>query len=182
MANNIGIKSVTRPFWQDKRMSNAQFVEHLDQFLVKRFVAANSLTQWNIHHFVVANAHHDIALPLDDSLNGTYSRAAGKDAVVRGWAATTLQMAEDGNPHVEIGELFPYAVGIIECAAFRTLRDDDDATLLRFANTSFHETCQLVDTSRILRNDGSLGTTGDGTVLCQNPASLPITSTKKMRS
>ena len=44
MANNIGIKSVTRPFWQDKRMSNAQFVEHLDQFLVKRFVAANGLT------------------------------------------------------------------------------------------------------------------------------------------
>ena len=147
--------------------SDAQLVEHLDEFLVEGFVRADALGEGHIDHLVVAHADHDVALALLDGLDGPHACTAGQDAVVGRGAAAALQVAQYGDAHVEAGELLLHTVGIVEGAALRTLRHDDDARLLRLAYAAAHELRQLVFLHHLLGDDGSLGTAGNGAVLRQ---------------
>ena len=60
-----------------------------------------------------------------------------------------------------------HTVGIVKGTTLGTLRHNDDTRLLRLTDTTAHKCCQLVHIGRFLRNDGSLGTTSNGAVLCQ---------------
>ena len=75
-----------RRMWERDRvelvhLSDAQFVEHGNQSLVKSLVGADTLGERYIDNIVVAIAYHDVALPLHNSLYSTDTRAAGQDAV-----------------------------------------------------------------------------------------------------
>ena len=78
-------------------------------------------------------------------------------------------MTQDRYAHVEFRKLVLHTVSIIQRTAFGALRHNDDTRLLRLTDAAAHECCQLVDVRRFLRNDSSLGTTGYGAVLCQEP-------------
>ena len=145
----------------------------MNKFLVERLVASNGLHKRYIHHLVVANAHHHVALPLHDSLDGSHTRTTGQNAVVSRRTAATLQVSENRHTHIKLGELMAHTVGIIECSTLGTLGDDNDARLLRLADATLHETRQLVYVGRLFRNDGSLGTTGNGRVLGKKACVAP---------
>ena len=118
--------------------------------------------QRHVDHFVVAHAYHDVALALHDGLDGSDACARCQDAVVGRRRAAALQVAEDGHSYVELRELFPYAVGVVEGAALGAFRDDDDTGALRLADAVFHESCELVGARHVLGHDGCFGTAGDG--------------------
>ena len=100
---------------------DAEFVEHLDELLVERLVGADAFGEGHVDDLVVTHADHDVALSLLDGLDGPDTRPGGEYAVVGRGSAATLQMAENGDAHVEAGELLLHAVGIIECASLGTL-------------------------------------------------------------
>ena len=76
-------------------------------------------------------------------------------------------MTQDRHTHIELRELLAYTVCIIKRATLRTLRYDNDTTLLGFTNTTLHKLGQLVDIGRVFRNNSSLRTTCNSAVLCQ---------------
>ena len=45
---------------------NAEFVEDLDEFLVEGLVSANALREGNVDNLVVAHAHQDVTLTLQN--------------------------------------------------------------------------------------------------------------------
>ena len=118
---------------------NTQLIKYREKTLVKTLVSANALREGHIDDVIVAYAYHHVALTLHDGLDGSHTRAAGQDAVACRRRAATLQVTEDGHAHVELGELLLHAVGIIKCTTLRTLRDNDDARLLRLADAATHE-------------------------------------------
>ena len=69
---------------------DTQFVEHLNQALVKTLVRTDTLREGNIYHFVIADTYHDVALSLLDSLNSSHTHATCQDAVARRRRAATL--------------------------------------------------------------------------------------------
>ena len=146
----------------DTDASDAQLVEHLEQLLVERLVLTDGLREWYIDDFVIANANHDVALSLNDCLNGTDTRATCQDSVVRCWAASALKVTENGHAYIKLRELVAHTFGIVKCTTLRTFRHDHDALLLRFTDTSLHEARQLVGTRHVLGNDGSFGAAGNG--------------------
>ena len=109
---------------------NTQFVEHGDQALVEALVGTDALGEGHVDDFVVAVAHHHVALSLHNGLDGADAGTTGQDTVTSRRTAAALQVAEDGDAHVEAGEFVLHTVSIVEGAALGTLRDDDDARLL----------------------------------------------------
>ena len=105
---------------------NTQFIKYFNQPFVKALVRTDTLGEGYIDNVVVAVAYHHVALALLDGLDGTYTRTTGQDAVTGRRTAAALQVAEDGNTHIEPGKLMFHTVGIVEGAALGTLRDDDD--------------------------------------------------------
>ena len=75
--------------------SDTQFLEYLDEFLVEWFVRTDSLREWNIDHFVVLDAHHDISLSLLEGLDSTNACTACKYSVTGSRATATLQVSKD---------------------------------------------------------------------------------------
>lgn len=63
-------------------ISNAQFIQHLDEFPVKRFVRADTFGERYIDDFIVADTHHHIALPLFEGFDSTHACARRQDAVM----------------------------------------------------------------------------------------------------
>ena len=110
--------------------SDAQFIENFDKFPVEGLVSTDGLAEGHIDHLIVAHTHHDVALSLAYGLDGTHTRAAGQDAVVGRGRTATLQVTQDGYTHIELGELFLHAVGIVQGTALGTLGHNDDARLL----------------------------------------------------
>jgi hypothetical protein len=92
---------------------DAQFVEHIDESRVETLVGADALRERYVYNLIHTVAHHDVALSLDDGLNGAYTHAAGQDAVAGRGRPATLEMAQDGDAYIELGELVPYTVGIV---------------------------------------------------------------------
>ena len=66
-----------------------------------------------------------------------------------------------------------HTVGIVESATFGTLGDNDDARLLRLADTTPHESRQLVNVGHFLRYNSGFSATGNGAVLCQETSIAP---------
>lgn len=58
----------------------------------------------------------------------------------------------------------------------------DDAAVLRFAESLLDEFAQLVDFRRDFRDDGRFGSRSDGSVQREESGFAPMTSMKKMRS
>ena len=77
-------------------------------------------------------------------------------------------MAEDGHPHVILRIFLADAVSVIHRAAvLLALGNNHDTAVLALAESPADELLQLVHIRLVLRDDGSLGTGSDGTVLCQ---------------
>ena len=72
--------------------SDAEFIQHLDKFHVKRLVGPDGIAERNIHHLIIADADHHIALSLHDGFYGSHTCAARQYTVVCCGSAATLQM------------------------------------------------------------------------------------------
>ena len=60
---------------------NTQLIKYREKTLVKTLVSADALREGHVNDVVVAYAYHHVALTLHDSLDSTYTRTAGQDAV-----------------------------------------------------------------------------------------------------
>ena len=63
---------------------DGEFIEHSDESLVHTLVRADGIGEWYIHHLVVADANHHVALSVKDGINDTGTQSAGEDAVTGG--------------------------------------------------------------------------------------------------
>ena len=79
-----GIPLPSTPFRSLRPLSsrlNAKFVQHGYQTLVEALVSTDALAEGHIHHFVVSDTYHDVALTLLNGFNSTDTRTACQYAV-----------------------------------------------------------------------------------------------------
>ena len=57
---------------------DTQFIQHLDQSLVKALVRTDTLAEGHVYHIVITYTHHHVALALLDGLNGTHTSGRGE--------------------------------------------------------------------------------------------------------
>ena len=69
-----------------------------------------------VHDLVVADTDHHVALAIEQGFDAGGTHAACDDAVVSRGTASTLQVAKDGDAHIELGELVAYTLGIVHGA------------------------------------------------------------------
>ena len=125
---------------------------------------------------VVFDSYHDIALTVLEGFDGSDSKPAGKNAVLSSRDTSALEMPEDGDAGFEFRIFMHKTVGIIMGTSgpvFLALGYQNDRTVLALADSAPDECRQLVDVGLVLRNDGSLGTGGNGGVLCKETGIPP---------
>ena len=76
-------------------------------------------------------------------------------------------MSKDRDADIIFRILFPDAFSIVESSTFGTFTHNHDARGLALANAATDEVLQLVGSSRVFRNDGSLGSSSNGAVLSE---------------
>ena len=157
-----------------RRRLNGQDGQNVDEFLVNRFIQFDGLSDRNVNDLVVGDTYHDVPLALLQSLDAGVAEAAGEDPVVGGRASSTLEMAQDGDTDIIFRILLPHPFGVVHRSpVLRAFGDDHDRAVLALAAAVFDEFLQLVDVGLVLRDDGGLGTDGDGGVLRQETGVTP---------
>ena len=143
--------------------SDGQDGQDVDEFLVDWLVQLYGFADRNVDDLVVGDADHDVALAFLQGLYAGVAQTAGQDTVVGGWAAAALEVAKDGDTDVIFGIFLSYSFGVVHRAAvLRAFGDDHDGAVLALAAAVSDEFLQLVDVGLVLRDDGGLGSGGDG--------------------
>ena len=145
--------------------------------LVKGLVVLDGLGERYVDNFVVAQSYHDVSLSFEQRFDGCYAQTTCKDAVAGCGAATTLQITEDRDAHIELGEFHTHFLGnlhdvVVLFAAFG--KEHDTAALgaaqsVRDELVDFLEFGVDLDCDRDITHDGigqyaCLGSSGNCTV------------------
>ena len=142
--------------------------EDIDQLAVDRLVFLDGAVDRDVGNLVIADTYHDIALTLLDGLDAGVAETAGEDAVKGTRGTATLEMTENRHADIILRILLADTVGVIHCTAILgTLGNNYDTAVLALTESTADELLQLVHIRLVLRDDRSLGTGSDGTVLRQ---------------
>ena len=142
--------------------------EDIDQLAVNRLVFLDGAVDRDVGNLVIADTYHDIALTLLDGLDAGVAETAGEDAVKGTRGTATLEMTENRHADIILRILLADTVGVIHCTAILgTLGNNYDTAVLALTESTADELLQLVHIRLVLRDDRSLGTGSDGTVLRQ---------------
>ena len=88
-------------------------MEYVHQMIVDGLVLLDGGVEGYVYDFVVADTYHHVTLAIEQCLDTGSTHTACDDAVVGCGAAATLQVAKDGDAHVELGELVAHTLGIV---------------------------------------------------------------------
>ena len=165
------------------RTLDRQDGENIDQLAVDRLVFLDGAVDRDVGNLVIADTHHDIALPLLDGLDAGVAETAGKNAVEGTRGTATLEMTENRHADIILRILLADTVGVIHCTAILgTLGNNYDTAVLALTESTADELLQLV---HIRLSSGMIAASAPEAMAlfcARKPASRPITSTKKIRS
>ena len=91
--------------------SDREDLDRIEQVAVDRLVVADGLGERHVDEFVVLDADHDVALTLQQGVDGRFAHPAGQNPVARRGRTSPLDVAQDGDAYVVLGIFVFHAFG-----------------------------------------------------------------------